>query len=183
MTDAVATLEWGPVTARAPIEIDVVQTGWRPWELIFKHHHYLPDAGPMAYGTGFTGFDRDTGEPVCFMGISGMSVGGGRAARCCRLVTVPEYQGAGIGLRFLNTLAAREWAGEGYIGAPVSSYMHTAAPALVSALTRSPDWHQVSAALTRPQVLPGPTGMGGHWRSVAGFRYGSRLRVKRKVRV
>lgn len=184
LPDSYGELTFNPVTSRPPIEIEVVETGWAPWIRIFKHHHYLADAGPMPFSTAFTGFDADTGEPVCFMGISGMVVSGSRVARACRLVVTPEYQGAGVGLRFLNALSQREVEGRGFIGRPVPVYMHTAAPALVAALRRSPDWRQVSQRLVGDKaggtshvrgkrVAPGGMKWGGHWRSVAGFRYGS----------
>ena len=73
----------------------------------------------MAYSTAYTGFVE--GEPVAFVGLSGMVTGKGkREARFCRFVTKPEWQGAGLGMKFLEFLAERELRGEGFIGAPTT---------------------------------------------------------------
>ena len=126
----------------------------------------------MAFATAFTGFVCD--EPVCFVGLSGMVTGKGkREARFCRFVTKPEWQGAGIGMRFLEHLAERELRGEGFIGSPTTSIIHSAHPALAVTLRRSPRWRQISQALHGgPKAdVKGAGGMGGHMRAVMGFRY------------
>jgi GNAT superfamily N-acetyltransferase len=147
-----------------------VETGWLPWKSKFKRHHYLPDAGPMAYSTAYTGFVGD--EAVCFIGITGMVAGRKREARVCRMVTVPEWQGAGVGMAFLEYICERELRGEGFIGASTTTIMHSAHPALVVSLNRNPKWRAISGS----QRLYGGQksmagGMGGHLRAVAGFRY------------
>lgn len=173
---AVIVPEWNLEFERPALEVEIVETGWAPWYKIFRYHHYLHDAKQMPFSTAFTGFDRSTGSPVAFAGMSGMVVGSERerVARACRMVVAPEYQGAGVGLRFLNELCAREARGEGFIGRPVSTYFHTAHPALNAGLRRSPDWRQVS------QKLVGGPGSnihiqggryGGHTRSVAGWKF------------
>jgi GNAT superfamily N-acetyltransferase len=123
----------------------------------------------MAFATAYTGFVED--EPVVFVGVSGMVTGKGkREARFCRFVTKPEWQGAGIGMRFLEHLAERELRGAGFIGAPTTSIIHSAHPALAVTLRRSDKWRQISQALHGGQKA-GVTGMGGHMRAVMGFRY------------
>ena len=174
---AAATLLENPFIPepRAPIVVEVVETGWAPWASTFKHHHYLLGSGPMPFSTAFTGFDVVTGDPVCFVGVTGLWAGQRRVARACRLVTHPEWQGAGIGLRFLNAIAEREWRGEGFIGTPVPTLFHTAHPALCAGLRRNPHWVQVSQRLTGDKgkaIKPGSKmAYGKHLRSVAGFRY------------
>lgn len=164
------------------IELDIRETGWKPWRSKFKRHHYLPDAGPMAFSTAFTGFVRD--EAVCFIGISGMVVGKGkREARVCRMVTTPEWQGAGVGMAFLEHICERELRGEGFIGKPTTTIMHSAHPALVVSLLRNPKWRAIKGS----QRLYGDrggnvTGMGGHLRAVAGFRYYGQAGIEAKER-
>lgn len=176
MTVGAAELELSPSFVRPPIRVEVVETGWQPWLSVFKVHHYLLGSGPMPFSTAFTGFDVDTGDPVAFVGVTGLWAGQRRVARACRMVVHPEFQGAGIGLRFLNAVCEREWRGEGFIGAPVPSYFHTAHPALCAGLRRDPHWSQVSQKLTGdkgggPKGMKGKMQYGGHLRSVAGFRY------------
>lgn len=124
----------------------------------------------MAFSTAYTGFVE--GEPVCFVGVSGMVTGKGkREARFCRFVTKPEWQGAGVGMRFLEFLTERELSGDGFIGRPTTSIIHSAHPALAVTLRRNPRWRQISQALHGGRK-EGVTGMGGHFRAVMGFRYG-----------
>jgi GNAT superfamily N-acetyltransferase len=124
----------------------------------------------MAFATAFTGFVGD--EAVAFVGCSGMVTGKGvREARFCRFVTKPEWQGAGLGMRFLEYLTERELRGEGFIGSPTTSIIHSAHPALAVTLRRSPKWRQISQALHGGRKDSSVTGMGGHFRAVMGFRY------------
>lgn len=152
-----------------------METGWQPWNAEFKRHHYLPDAGPMAYATAYTGFVGD--EAVVFVGLSGMAVGKGvREGRFCRLCTKPDWQGAGLTMQMLEWLAQRELEGGGWIGKPTTSIIHTAHPALCVTLRRSEKWRQISGKLHGGEK-EGITGMGGHLRSVSGFRYYGQLGV------
>lgn len=159
---------------RPPLEVEIVETGWAPWFEWARVHHYLHDAKRMPFSTGYTGFDLSSGDPVAFVGVSGIVVGRARVARACRLVVAPEYQGAGVGVRFLEAIAIREARGEGFIGSPVPTYIHTAHPALCAALRRSPDWKQVSQRIAgnppSEELISGGR-YGGHTRSVAGFRF------------
>lgn len=126
----------------------------------------------MGFSTAFTGFVGD--EAVCFIGLSGMVVGRGvREARVCRMVTVPEWQGAGVGMAFLERICERELSGEGFIGKPTTTIMHSAHPALVISLLRNPKWRALkgSQRLTGGKKDTKSGGMGGHLRAVAGFRY------------
>ena len=101
-----------------------------------------------------------------------MVVGKGiREARFCRFVTKPEWQGAGVGMRFLEFLTERELQGGGFIGTPTTSIIHTAHPALVVTLRRNPKWRQISSRLHGGLKDIRSTGMGGHLRAVMGFRY------------
>lgn len=165
---------------RPKVEVQILETGWAPWFLWAKDAHYLPDAGKMPFSTAYTGFDVETGDPVVFMGMSGLWAGNRRAARACRLVVAPEWQGAGVGLRFLNYLCQREVDGNGFIGEPTPVYFHTAHPALCAALRRAKGWSQVSQKLVGDEAGVPNKGKanelkgakyGGHFRSVAGFKY------------
>lgn len=178
-------LTWPRGSLQRPrIEVDVRETGWAYWDE-FEPHHYLK-AGPMPYATAFVGFVGD--EPVAHLGMSGKVIGKGqREARACRMVVKPEWQGAGIGMRFLNALCERELRGEGFIGFRTTTQFHTAHPALCAGLRRDKRWRQISGALhggnkassnramrrSRPETVSGNNkiGWGGHFRSVSGFRY------------
>lgn len=176
MTTSVAAKVATEDLTRPPIRVEIVETrSWQPWDDAFAAFHYLHGAPHMPFSTTYVGFDADTGEAVCHVGMTGIWSGQRRCARACRLVTHPEYQGAGVGMRFLNTLCQRELEGFGFIGKPVPTYFHSAHPALLGALRRDPKWAQVSQRLVGDQIgrVKNSVNMkyGGHDRAVAGFRY------------
>lgn len=175
---------------RPPIELDIRQVDGNWWPH-FEPHHYLklPRMVACRY---FVGFVND--EPVAHLGITPrLEVGGVRA---CRMVIMPEWQGAGVGLKFLNWLMENEVTGGGQFGDRVRcAYFHTSHPGLSAALRRQPAWEQISAVMhgghrqkSRASIEKseraaelagveskigkrGNAGYGGHFRAVQGFRY------------
>jgi hypothetical protein len=61
-------------------------------------------------------------------------------ARACRLVVMPEWQGAGVGMRFLNAVCAAWRRGRNRYGRPMLTLFHTSHPGLAAALRRDPLW-------------------------------------------
>lgn len=156
--------------SRPKVDLVVRETGWKYWHSVFEQHHYLK-ANPMAFSTAFVGFVGD--EPVAHLGMSAMVSGRKREARACRMVVKPEWQGIGIGIPFLEALCERELRGEGFVGKPTTTILHTNHPALAVSLRRNPRWRQISQALHGGlKVAAKGGGMGGHMRAVQGFRYG-----------
>ncbi len=166
---------------RPKIELEIRETNGSYWPM-FEPHHYLklPRMVACRYFVGFV-----DGEPVAHLGISPrLEVSGVRA---CRMVIMPEWQGAGVGTRFLNYLMEREVTGGGRFGARVKwGYFHTSHPGLCAALRRDKKWVQVSSSLFgvdkaksgaalaksragKPAI--GGLGFGGHFRAVQGFKY------------
>lgn len=176
---------------RPSLEVEIRRGGWELWPF-FKPHHYL-DSGPMIGAKTYVAFID--GEPVAHlgMGTKNLAVKGGRQtveARACRMVTMPEWQGAGVGMRFLNHVCQLQLEGRGVIeGRRMTTIFHTSHPGLCAALRRDRRWRQVSgvlhggqksksrASLNKSQRESGrPTtvsasGFGGHFRAVQGFRY------------
>lgn len=180
---ATGVFEWTRGRLRRPdIRLDILQTNWQYWPL-FEPHHYLK-VPRMVAATNYVGFVDD--QPVAHVAVS--TLAGLREARACRLVILPEWQGAGVGMRFLNAVCAAWRKGENRYNKPMRTLFHTSHPGLADALRRSPLWTQVSARLhggdkkrsaqsiTASRVrsgskLDGATGYGGHFRAVQGFRY------------
>lgn len=175
--DAQFTRGWDHQRPR--IDVEVRTGGWELWP-IFKPHHYL-EAGPMAGAVTYVGFAD--GEPVVHLGVGSANAGGRVEARACRMVVMPEWQGAGIGTRFLNHVCDLYLRGLGHLGArPMTTVFHTSHPQLCAALRRDKRWAQVSAVLhgdnkTRSRASMAKSGAlvtagyGGHFRAVQGFRY------------
>lgn len=166
---------------RPKFELEIWQTDWRYWKM-FEPHHYLKAPNMIAAQCYVGAVD---GEPVCHLGVSTRP--GMYEARACRLVTMPEWQGAGVGMRFLNTVCQMWLDGENRYNKKMPTLFHTSHPGLCQALRRDKKWRQVSAVLyggnkkksarnlrgactSRGEVIKS-TGYGGHFRAVQGFRY------------
>lgn len=163
---------------RPRFDLELWQTDWRYWPL-FEPHHYLK-VPRMIGATCYVGAVE--GEPVCHLAVGTKNVGRTVEARACRLVVMPEWQGAGVGLRFLNAVCQRQLEGQGRLpGRRVTTIFHTSHPGLCAALRRDAKWRQVSAVLhggnkrksaaTIARAGGATAGYGGHFRAVQDFRY------------
>ena len=161
---------------RPDIELEIRETGWEWWPY-FEPHHYLK-VPHMIAACCYVGFVA--GAPVAHVAFSTRP--GLKEARACRLVVMPEWQGAGIGIRFLNAICGMWRRGQNRYGLPMPTLFPTSHPGLAEALRRQANWAQVSAELTggdkvksRASILRSGkgagTGYGGHFRAVQGFRY------------
>lgn len=158
---------------RPSFELQIRETD-SSWWSYFKAHYYLDLPKPIA-ATYYIGTVE--GEPVCHLAVSTRP--GMKEARATRLVVLPEWQGAGVGLRFLNSICQLWLAGENRYSKRMPTLFHTSHPGLCASLRRSSDWVQVSAKLhgnnkARSKAtmhVEGSTGYGGHFRAIQGFRY------------
>lgn len=167
---------------RPAIELELWETDWRHWPA-FEPHHYLK-LPKMIAARCFVGTVE--GALVCHVAVSPrLDIG---AMRACRLVVMPEWQGAGVGMRFLNAVCQRQLEGLNRWQRKAPTYFHTSHPGLAAALRRDPKWRQVSARLVGDSKLksmesmrvshergrkinaPG-AGYGGHFRAIQGFKY------------
>jgi len=172
----------GLVRRRPLLDMEIWQTDWRYWPM-FEPHHYLKMPKMMASTCYVAAID---GEPVAHVAFSTRP--GLVEARACRLVVMPEWQGAGVGMRFLNAVCERWRRGENRYKKRLPTLFHTSHPGLAAALRRDDRWTQVSAALygshrgksiktltesavKKGRKPPGSAGFGGHFRAVQGFRY------------
>lgn len=164
---------------RPRFELEVWETDWRYWPM-FEPHHYLK-LPKMIAAKCYVGTVE--GEPVAHLAVGCNNKGKVAEARACRLVTMPEWQGAGVGMRFLNAVCQLQADGLGRLaGRKVTTIFHTSHPGLVAALRRDKKWRQVSANLYGANKVrsaasiaksgsPIRSGYGGHFRAVQGFRY------------
>jgi GNAT superfamily N-acetyltransferase len=144
---------------------------------MFEPHHYLK-LPPMMAATNYVGTVE--GQLVAHVAFSTRP--GMHEARACRLVVMPEWQGAGVGVRFLNAVCELWLRGRNRFKKRMPTLFHTSHPGLCAALRRDPRWVQVSATLhgdnRRRSIetlvksgFPRSAGYGGHFRAVQGFRY------------
>lgn len=175
----------GRLRQRPKIELEIRKVNGSYWRY-FEPHYYLSLPRPIAAEYFIGTVD---GELACHMAVSPwFHVGGYRATR---LVTMPEWQGAGVGTRFLNEIAQYHLEGKGRKNRKLPTYFHTSHPQLCDALRRNPKWVQVSAKLyggdkarsikshtksaERNGRKPISSGFGGHFRAVQGFKYVGRV--------
>jgi ABC-type ATPase involved in cell division/GNAT superfamily N-acetyltransferase len=177
---------WGHLRRRPEIPLDIyAANSARAWR-IFEPHHYLKLPLPIAatYYIGEVG-----GEPVAHLAASPRP--GLKQCRFTRLVVMPEWQGAGVGMRFLEYVAELWRKGNNRYGKPMLGVIHTSHPGLIAALNRSPKWVLVSQQMGgsdrkryiesiqrsiekgcfKRNTSSASSGYGGHLRAVAGFKY------------
>jgi GNAT superfamily N-acetyltransferase len=167
----------GSLQRRPEIPVAIHETNWKPWPY-FEPHHYLK-LPHMIAATNYVATHE--GEPVAHLAVATNT--GLKSARMCRLVVMPEWQGAGIGLRFMEHVAGLWMKGRNRYGIRVTTLFHTSHPGLAAALRRSPRWLYQGGRVLGESGLPsimtmaasrrgrGLSRYGGHMRAVQGFRY------------
>lgn len=149
----------------------------------FKKHYYLDLPLPVA-GQYFVGMIGD--KPVCHIAVAPLFTS--NSYRATRLVVMPEWQGAGVGMKFLNAVAEYHIQGNGRCGHKYPTFFHTSHPQLCSALRNSRCWTQTGAMLYGSNKKRSAesikkshdsngannrcsSGYGGHFRAVQAFKY------------
>ncbi|MBM4069621.1 MAG: ABC transporter ATP-binding protein [Planctomycetes bacterium] len=166
---------------RPPISLDIVRCQASAWPL-FAPHHYLSHAlapGAVCFLASWACVSRsaDPVDPVDDEGARARNVNravafsawlpfvgtGPKGRREHRTVTLPDYQGVGIG-NALSDFVASLWRGLGYRALSTTTH-----PAMIQARWRSPHWrmHRV------PAMARGREGRLRHaaTRLTAGFEY------------
>jgi energy-coupling factor transporter ATP-binding protein EcfA2 len=123
------TFTWRLLQRRPAIELQIFRCKAAAWAL-FQHHHYLNHA--LANGAVcFLATWR--GRPVAFSAwVNAMTRRGGRREH--RTVTLPDFQGVGIGFA-VSTFLASLWKGLGFRASSTTTH-----PAFIAARKRSPLW-------------------------------------------
>jgi GNAT superfamily N-acetyltransferase len=102
--------------------------------------------------------------------------------RATRLVVMPEWQGAGVGTKFLEWICEYHKRGEGRLNRKLPTMFHTSHPQLIGYLKRSKKWvlksqqmygnkSRFSKGGKKKIAKDGKKFMGGHFRAVQGFKY------------
>lgn len=171
----------GCLWQRPKIELEIWKVNQSYWKF-YKQHYYLDLPMPIA-GEYFIG--TVDGELACHLAICPrFEIKGYRGTR---LVTMPEWQGAGVATRFLDFICEYHLQGNGRLNRKYATYFHTSHPQLCGALRRSKKWIQVSGVLHGGNKKKSAksikkssenkhknginAGFGGHFRAVQGFKY------------
>jgi GNAT superfamily N-acetyltransferase len=121
---------WRCLQRRPPLSIGIVRCQASAWRL-FAAHHYLSHSLNRS-AVCFLAMWRE--QPVAFSAWLPFVGSGPPARREHRTVTLPDYQGVGIG-NALSAVVASMWKGLGYRA--ISTTTH---PAMMQARQRSPHW-------------------------------------------
>ena len=121
---------------RPKIELEVFRCRYETWN-VFKQHHYLTEELNKA-AKCFCATWND--KPVAFIGILPFPSGWVQNAfRVSRLVVLPDFQGLGVGFKFLNYVSSL------YVAEGMKMYIKTTNPGLGEKLVSSPSqWRQTS---------------------------------------
>jgi hypothetical protein len=127
------------------------------------------------------------GELAVHLAVSSLNKGKSVEAWACRLVTVPEWQGAGVGFRFLNEICAMQERGDEnarLAGRKTTTIFHTSHPQLCQALRREKRWRQLSATMFGTNKKKSAARQGGRRRRRLRWPYasGPRLSILRPER-
>lgn len=177
------TFQRGLPRRRPKIELEIWKVDQSYWRF-YKPHYYLDLPMPVA-GEYFIG--TVDGELACHICVAPkFDIKGYRGTR---LVTMPEWQGAGVGSKFLNFIAQYHLDGNGRRNKKYPLYFHTSHPQLCGYLRHSKRWVQCSAVLYGGNkvksnksiaishakynaiIKGGAGGFGGHFRAIQGFKY------------
>lgn len=151
---------WRCLLPRPTVELEVVRCQASAWTL-FAPHHYLSGALAPSAVCFLAGWE---GRPVAFSAWLPLVTHGRPARREHRTVTLPDYQGVGIG-NALSAFCASLWKGLGYRATSTTTH-----PALVRARQRSPLWKMKRP----PSLVPARGRLGTRHaatRLTAGFEY------------
>jgi ABC-type uncharacterized transport system YnjBCD ATPase subunit/GNAT superfamily N-acetyltransferase len=144
---------------RPPITLDIKRCSADVWPL-FAPHHYLSETHNRSAVCFLATW---AGRPVCFSSWLPFVGIGARSRREHRTVTLPDFQGVGIGNHVSATIASM-WKALGYV--PRSTTTH---PSMIASRQRSPLWR-----MSRPPALArsgdGPMNH-ATTRLTAGFEY------------
>lgn len=157
---ATRRLVWGRLR-RPPIRLSLVRCSRRAWDP-FARHHYL--TGQLSLGARcYLAVWEE--EPVAFCAVLPVIATQGKW-RLSRLVTLPDYQGLGIGTRVVEALA------DVYLAGGERFYLTTGHPGMIAHCRDSTRWHTVRVKRTGSRAsidLANYRGTG--MRSVVSFEY------------
>ena len=145
---------------RPPIEVEIRRCGRGAWAA-FARHHYLSASLPAVVRCYLATW---RGLPVTFCAVAPLAGRRGRW-RISRIVTLPDFQGVGIGMRVLEAVAGL------YRSAGLRLNVTASHPGLLAHCVRSSDWVAVNQQKigTRRHAIRDYRGSRG--RAVVSFEY------------
>ena len=160
------TFTWGSVQPRPQVSVEVIWANYSAWQVFAKHHYLSENLNKSAQI--YVGLIND--QPAVMTAILPLINANVKAARrISRTVVLPDYQGIGLGGRFVDAICA------GLLAQGLSTYTTTSHPARVRALNKSPNWEMIRepsrvAQRGKTSSITGRLGL-SRSRITTGFRY------------
>lgn len=147
---------------RPEIQLEIHRAGREAWRM-FARHHYLSGALPPGVRSFVASYER---QPIAFCATLAQ-VGHRRTWRVTRLVTLPDFQGVGIGSRLAESVADMHRALDERV------FLTASHPAILAHCERSAKWQlrRVFKHGSRPHRVRGGWYRGSWGRAVASFEY------------
>lgn len=147
---------------RPEIRLEITRSDRSVWPLFARHHYLSGSLAPSARCY----LAHWNGTPVAFCGILPL-IGYKNRRRISRLVTLPDFQGLGIGMRFAEAVGAM------YREAEMRLNITSSHPALIAHCKKSPLWRTINVSGAGSHAgqkgVPGYKGSGN--RIVVSFEY------------
>lgn len=157
---------WGSVQPRPQVNVEVIWAKYEAWQIFAKHHYLSENLNKSAQI--YVGLIND--QPAVMTAILPLVNANIRnARRISRTVVLPDYQGIGIGNKFVDAVAS------GLKAQGLDLYTTTSHPARVRALNKSKNWEMIRqpsrvAQRGRTSSIAGRLGL-SRSRITTGFKY------------
>jgi len=127
---------------RPSIELQIYKVRGTVFPRLFKQHYDLDLPAPVAaeYFVGLI-----DGASLSHLAVAPLFTAG--ACRATRLAVMPEWQGIGVGTRFLAVVCEYRLRGHGRCGKELPVFFHTSQPQLCGTFRHSKRWKQTAASL------------------------------------
>jgi ABC-type Mn2+/Zn2+ transport system ATPase subunit len=162
----IGAFTWGSVQPRPQVKVEIIWAKYEAWHLFARHHYLTADLNKSAQI--YVGLIND--QPAVLTAILPLiNANVKNARRISRTVVLPDYQGIGIGGKFVNAVCA------GLQAQGLSTYTTTSHPARVRALNKSKEWEMIRepsrvAQRGKTSSITGRLGL-SRSRITTGFRY------------
>jgi len=123
--------EWRSLRQRPPIHARIISVDTQAWQL-FARHHYLDSTLHQAARCFVTLIENIPAVFIAVLPLPHPKLT--NAYRVSRIVTMPDFQGIGIGTQVLTTIAAAYRAHQKHL------YITTSHPALMRSLNSNREW-------------------------------------------
>lgn len=146
---------------RPPIELELFRCRSRAWTLFAKHHYLSGRLNRSA--RCFLAMWH--GAPVAFCATLSV-IGRPRRWRISRLVTLPDYQGIGVGMKMAEAVGAL------HVERGERFSITASHPAVIAHCRNSPKWRATEVKKSGSQSIESISYRGSFGRAVVSFEYG-----------